>query len=127
MINDIICGMLHICWQTPFFYNNALTYLPWLLINDWLIIEKSFNPEEDTSEKFIELYEFFYNILYILLVEYISNVILKMEGIPRRKAKENLPNDSDFHRKLVSVYQIWVMNHHFSKVHINTMNLLHFW
>ncbi len=96
------------------------------MINDWLIIEKSFNPEEDTSEKFIELYEFFYNILYILLVEYISNVILKMEGIPRRKAKENLPNDSDFHRKPASVYQIWVMNHHFSKVHINTMNLLHF-
>ena len=37
-------------------------------------------------------------IYYFLLVEYISNVILK-KYIPRRKAKENLPNDSDFHKK----------------------------
>jgi hypothetical protein len=38
------------------------------------------------------------------LDEYISNVTLK-KRIPRKKAEENLPNNSDFRRELASVYQ----------------------
>ncbi|CAG8662236.1 3873_t:CDS:2, partial [Cetraspora pellucida] len=67
--------------------NNTLMNLPHQfkrLVNDWFIIEKSFDPE-DTNE------------------EHISNVILK-KRIPRKRV-ENLLNISDFRRELASVYR----------------------
>ncbi|CAB4405379.1 unnamed protein product [Rhizophagus irregularis] len=51
-----------------------------------LIVEKPFDPEEDISDD-----------------EYISNII--KEGIPKKHAEENVPNDSGFCRELASVYQ----------------------
>ncbi|PKY43320.1 hypothetical protein RhiirA4_457283 [Rhizophagus irregularis] len=64
--------------------NNALMNLPYHLKR--LIVEKPFDPEEDISDD-----------------EYISNII--KEGIPKKHAEENVPNDSGFCRELASVYQ----------------------
>ncbi|GBC43192.2 hypothetical protein GLOIN_2v1886076 [Rhizophagus irregularis DAOM 181602=DAOM 197198] len=55
--------------------NNALMNLPYHLKR--LIVEKPFDPEEDISD----------------------------EGIPKKHAEENVPNDSGFCRELASVYQ----------------------
>ncbi|RGB26578.1 hypothetical protein C1646_770274 [Rhizophagus diaphanus] len=70
--------------------NNALTNLPChlkRLMNDWFIVEKPFDPEEDISDE-----------------EYISSIVLK-KRIPKKYAEKNVPNNSDFRRELASVYQ----------------------
>ncbi|PKY61391.1 hypothetical protein RhiirA4_486295 [Rhizophagus irregularis] len=70
--------------------NNALTNLPYhlkRLMNDWFIVEKPFDPEEDISND-----------------EYISNIVLK-KRIPKKYAEKIVPNDSGFRRELASVYQ----------------------
>lgn len=81
-------------------------------MNDWFIVDKSIEPEDDENEGLIKIpliciktfLLYVSSNYYIRLGENISSVYLN-KRIPKRKVEAILPNDVNFRRELLSVYQ----------------------